>query len=121
MFIRVRFCSLGHLKVTPGAFAFALVHSIALRGRRVHSSSREFIPVVACFSCFAWVLSGAPRGRSVHLDSHGLTQAQLVVDGFISVHVGSLGGTNCSPGSFGFAGVRVAGFIRVLEVSIGCD
>ena len=40
---------------------------------------------------FAWVDSGAPKGRRVHSGPLGLTRARQVVDEFIRVRVDSLG------------------------------
>ena len=40
---------------------------------------------------FAWVHSGAPRGRRVQSSSRWFTRARLPVVGFFQVRVGSLG------------------------------
>ena len=55
---------------------------------------------------FEWVYLGAPKGRSIHSGSRGITQAHLGVVEFIYVRLDSLRLANVSSGSFWFAWVH---------------
>ena len=74
-----------HLDV--GVFILVLVRSL----HRVHSGSRGFTGAgLGVIVSFAWVPSGAPRGRRVHSGSRVFIRARLSVVGLIQVRLGAL-------------------------------
>ena len=82
----------------------------------IHSGSRGFTPArQAVIVGFAWVHSGAPRDRRVHLGSREFTQARPQVAGLIRfnlawVYSGAPSGGRVHSGSRGF--LRFASRVR---------